>query len=123
MALLVVLAAVAVAQASAWSWSGRWQRAAGEFGAGSPVFTLLQQGNHVTGTYHWKGCTNVFGGNVVGTAHGSSLIATFNHHGDARGTLRLHLSADRHHITGTFKVTSGTCAGAAGAFDATYLGK
>lgn len=60
---------------------------------------------------------------VVGTAHGNTLIARFNHHGDAGGTLRLRLSSDGHHITGTFKVTSGTCAGASGAFDARYLGK
>jgi hypothetical protein len=52
-----------------------------------------------------------------------SLVATFNHHGDAHGTLRLHLSADRRHITGTFNVTSGTCAGTAGPFHATYLAK
>ena len=80
-------------------------------------------GTHVTGSYHWKGCTNVFGGTVTGTAKGPMLVATFDHHGDAHGTLQLHLSADRHHITGTFKVTSGTCAGSAGPFHATYLGK
>ena len=123
LALVLALAVAVVAQASSWSWSGRWQRAAGEYGAGSPVFSLQQKGSHVTGTYHWKGCTNVFGGSVVGTANGNSLVATFNHHGDAHGTLRLHLSADRHHMTGTFNVTSGTCAGTAGPFHATYLGK
>lgn len=121
--LFVALAATAFAQASTRSWSGRWQRAAGEYGAGSGVFTLVEKGTHVTGVYHWKGCTNVFGRTVVGTAHGNTLIARFNHHGDAGGTLRLRLSSDGHHITGTFKVTSGTCAGASGAFDARYLGK
>lgn len=122
-ALVLTIAASAVAQAATWSWSGRWQRAAGEYGAGSGVFTLLQKGTHVTGTYHWKGCANVFGGSVAGTARGNSLVATFNHRGDARGTLRLRQSADRRHIAGTFRVTSGTCAGASGAFHATYLGK
>jgi hypothetical protein len=122
LALFLALAASAVAQAATWNWSGRWQRAAGEYGAGSGVFTLVQKGTHVTGTYHWKGCANVFGGSVVGTAHGNTLAATFSHHGDASGTLRLRLSADRRHITGSFKVTSGTCAGTAGAFHATYLG-
>jgi len=124
-ALLVVsfaLVASAAAQASTWTWSGRWQRAAGEYGAGSGVFTLVQKGNHVTGSYHWKGCTNVFGGTVTGTAQGNTLVATFNHHADASGTLRLRLTADHKHIVGTFKVTSGTCAGTAGAFHATYLG-
>ena len=120
--LLLALVGPAVAHPSAWSWSGRWQRAAGEYGAGSGVFTLVQKGTHVTGAYHWRGCTNVFGGTVAGTAHGNTLIATFNHHGDASGTLRLQLT-DQHHIVGTFKVTSGTCAGTAGAFHATYLGK
>jgi hypothetical protein len=70
-ALLVVILALGVAaaaQASSWSWTGRWQRAAGEYGAGSGVFTLTQKGTHVTGAYHWRGCTNVFGGSVVGTA-------------------------------------------------------
>jgi len=122
-AFLLALASAAVAQAASPSWSGRWQRAAGEYGAGSGVFTLVQKGAHVTGAYHWRGCTNVFGGSVVGTAHGTALTATFNHHGDAKGTLHLRLSADGRRITGTFKVTSGTCAGTAGAFDATYLGK
>ena len=99
------------------------QRAAGEYGAGSGLFTLLQKGTHVTGAYHWKGCANLLGGSIVGTAHGNSLVATFNHHGDSRGTLRLHLSADRRHITGTFLVTSGACPDVTGRFDATYLGK
>jgi hypothetical protein len=121
--LFLALAIAGAAQASTSSWSGRWQRAAGEYGAGSGLFTLLQKGTHVTGAYHWKGCANLLGGSIVGTAHGNSLVATFNHHGDSRGTLRLHLSADRRHITGTFLVTSGACPDVTGRFDATYLGK
>jgi hypothetical protein len=120
--LALTFAAIAHASATA-SWSGRWQRAAGEYGAGSGVFTLLQKETHVTGAYHWKGCAAVFGGSIVGTATGRALTAMFNHHGDARGTLQLRLSADGHHITGSFKVTAGTCAGAAGPFDASYIGK
>ena len=121
--LFLALAAAAVAQASTSSWSGRWQRAAGEYGAGSGVFTLLQKGTHVTGAYHWNGCAGLVGGSIVGTARGNLLVATFNRNGDARGTLRLHLSVDRHHISGTFRVTSGACPDATGRFDATYLGK
>jgi drug/metabolite transporter (DMT)-like permease len=37
--------------------------------------------------------------------------------------LFISVSADRDHITGTFNVMSGTCAGTAGPFHATYLGK
>lgn len=119
---LLTLIASTAAQAAGSPWSGRWRRAAGEYGAGSGVFTLVQRGNHVTGSYHWKGCTNVFGGTVTGTANGKSLTAVFSHHGDASGTLSLHLSKNGHAISGTFKVTAGTCKGAAGAFDATYVG-
>ena len=121
--VLLALAGSAVAQASIPSWSGRWQRARTEYGAGSGLFTLQQKGTHVTGAYHWKGCTNLYGGSIVGTAHGNSLVATFNRNGDVHGTLRLHLSADQHHITGTWKVTSGKCPDSTGSFDATYLGK
>ena len=94
-----------------------------QYGAGSGLFTLAQKGARVTGVYHWKGCAAVFGGTIVGTVTGRSLAAVFNHKGDARGTLRLHLSPNGRHITGSFKVTAGTCAGAAGAFDASRLGK
>jgi hypothetical protein len=53
--VVCVLTASTVAQASKTaSWSGRWQRAAGQYGAGSGLFTLSQKGTHVTGTYHWK---------------------------------------------------------------------
>jgi hypothetical protein len=121
-AVLILTGAVAHASKAA-PWSGRWQRAAGEYGAGSGAFTLVQKGTRVTGAYHWKGCSAVFGGRVVGTANGRSLSGTFAHGGDSRGTLRLRLSANGRRITGSFKVTSGTCAGAAGAFDASYLGK
>jgi hypothetical protein len=106
------------------SWSGRWQRAAGEYGAGSGVFTLAQDGTHVSGTYHWKGCGAAFGGSVVGTATGRSLTAVFNRTGDARGTLQLLLSVDGHQISGSYKVTAG-CRNTypAGRFDASYIGK
>ena len=119
---LVTLVASTVAQAAGAPWAGRWRRAAGEYGAGSGVFTLAQRGNHVTGAYHWKGCANVFGGTVSGTAKGRSLVAVFSHHGDASGRLVLRLSTSGHTISGTFKVTAGTCKGAAGPFDATYIG-
>ena len=122
-AVLASLISATVAGASASApWSGRWQRAAGEYGAGSGIFTLAQNGKGVSGKYHWKGCAAVFGGTIAGTANGRSLTATFTHHGDARGTLRLHLSKDGRSITGTFKVTQGTCTGAAGPFHATYVG-
>jgi len=110
-----------VGAAASASWTGRWRRAAGEYGAGSGIFTLVQHGNHVTGLYHWKGCTNVFGGTLSGTAKGRSLTAVFNHRGDAHGTLALRLSPNGRAITGTFKVTGGTCAGTTGAFHATRL--
>ena len=123
LALLTLILPSGTQAGAAASWGGRWQRAAGQYGAGSGVFTLAQKGMHVTGRYPWKGCAAVFGGSIVGTATGRSLAAMFNHKGDARGTLRLHLSSNGRHITGSFKVTAGTCAGTAGAFDATRLGK
>jgi hypothetical protein len=120
-AFVTALISASVAAASSVSWTGRWQRAAGEYGAGSAVFTLVQHGKHVTGLYHWKGCSNVFGGTVSGTATGRLLTAVFNHRGDAHGTLVLHLSANGRSITGSFKVTGGTCAGTTGAFHATRV--
>ena len=65
----------------------------------------------------------MFGGTVKGVAKGRSLTAVFSHRGDTTGTLVLRLSKDGRKITGAFKVTGGTCAGATGAFDATYLGR
>ena len=121
--LVAALVAANVAVASPTLWSGRWLRAAGEYGAGSGIFTLVQRGTKVTGTYRWKGCSNVFGGTVKGVAKGRSLTAVFSHRGDTTGTLVLRLSKDGRKITGAFKVTGGTCAGTAGAFDATYLGR
>jgi len=122
LALVVILIVANVAAGASAPWSGRWLRAPGEYGAGSGVFTLVQHGNRVTGKYHWRGCTNVFGGSVSGTATGRTLKAVFDHHGDARGTLALRLSSDGRTISGRFKVTGGTCAGTSGRFDATYVG-
>ena len=123
LALVTALIGANVAAASTAPWSGRWLRAAGEHGAGSGIFTLVQRGTKVTGTYRWKGCSNVFGATIKGVANGRSLTAVFSHRGDSTGTLALRLSKDGRKITGTFKVTGGTCAGTTGAFNATYIGR
>lgn len=119
--LVAALCLPMIASAATGPWSGRWQRAAGEYGQGSPVFTLSQHGARVAGAFHWLGCGDQLGGSIAGKVQDGVLVATFRHKNTA-GQLRLRLTKHGKAMAGTWKVTGGPCAGGAGPFHATYVG-
>ncbi len=111
----------ASARSTAASWSGRWNRLASEIDpAGPTTFTLHQAGNHLTGTFPWKGCTTRKGGSAVGWTRGRAAVLAFRQTDGSLVLAHLNLSADGTHITGAYEVTAGTCS-ASGPFSATRV--
>lgn len=119
-----VFGAVASTGASAHSttvpWNGTWTRLASEIDPNGPTtFTLRQAGKHLTGSLPWKGCTTRRGGLLVGWAEGSSAVLAARQTDGTLVLVRLKLSRNRAHISGTYQVTAGTCT-ASGPFTATH---
>lgn len=106
------------------AWNGTWNRAANQIDVGGPTkFTIRQVGDRLTVRLPWRGCTSKAGGVGVGWARGSSAVIAVE---QTDGTLviqSMQLAASRKSIGGTFEVTAGTCRGAKGAFDATFVGR
>jgi hypothetical protein len=103
-------------------WSGSWNRLASEIDpAGPTLFTLHQNGVHLSGAIGWRGCTTKKGGVFVGFAQGNDAVVASRQTDGTLVTVHMRLSANHAHITGRYTVTAGTCAGASGPFDATRV--
>jgi hypothetical protein len=87
-AFALAVAASSAARSVGGTWEGTWNT---NFG----VMTLLQTGNHVTGTYTYSG------GSIDGTAAGNTLTGTWAQKGNgAHGKFVFMLSADGNSWTG-----------------------